>query len=105
VHGHIRRCVPLIQLTPAAAKDQHCVCLLPPGVDKYTTAVAALFDPATSRADLISLEVQDPHTLKLRWRLEGKLQLGGCMLVMLVLRLEGLLRVKGEIDAKGQAAI
>ena len=43
----------------------------------YTTAVAALFDAQHSRADLLSLKVQDPHTLILRWRLEGALNVPG----------------------------
>ncbi|KAK9810415.1 hypothetical protein WJX72_010329 [[Myrmecia] bisecta] len=47
------------------------------GVKPYTTAVATLFDPATSRADLISLEVKDPHTLLLNWRLEATLKVPG----------------------------
>lgn len=46
------------------------------GVDPYMEAVAQLFDPAASRADLISLDIEDDHTLKLKWRLAGKLQLG-----------------------------
>ncbi|KAI8474812.1 MAG: hypothetical protein J3K34DRAFT_406682, partial [Monoraphidium minutum] len=48
------------------------------GVTKYTTAVAALFDPATSRADLISLaEGPGGDEITLRWRLEGSLKLLG----------------------------
>ncbi|KAG2488803.1 hypothetical protein HYH03_012603 [Edaphochlamys debaryana] len=47
------------------------------GVDRYLAALQALFDPATSRADLISLEATGPRTLLLRWRLEGKLKIGG----------------------------
>jgi hypothetical protein len=47
-----------------------------PGVGPYTSAVKALFDPAASKADLISIAVTDPHSITLRWRLEGKLQLG-----------------------------
>ena len=45
---------------------------------KYTAAVAALFDPATSRADLISIS-EDPSddVITLRWRLEGRLKLLG----------------------------
>lgn len=48
------------------------------GVEKYTAAVAALFDPAESRADLISIR-EDPKddVIVLRWRLEGKLNLLG----------------------------
>ncbi|GBF97357.1 hypothetical protein Rsub_11004 [Raphidocelis subcapitata] len=48
------------------------------GVEKYTTAVAALFDPASSRADLISIDANTgSNTIRLRWRLEGKLKLLG----------------------------
>jgi hypothetical protein len=46
------------------------------GVEKYTTAVAALFDPAVSKADLIASEVSGPNSITLRWRLEGKLKIG-----------------------------
>jgi hypothetical protein len=40
--------------------------------------VAALFDPASSRADLISIS-EDPSegVITLRWRLEGRLKLLG----------------------------
>jgi len=68
------------KLTRSAFKDD-CIFIDPTttvaGVERYTSAVAALFDPAASRADLISLEVEDPHTLVLRWRLEGVLRVGG----------------------------
>lgn len=48
------------------------------GVEKYTTAVAALFDPAASRADLVSISTDaGSNTIRLRWRLEGKLRLLG----------------------------
>ncbi|KAK9821722.1 hypothetical protein WJX81_003957 [Elliptochloris bilobata] len=36
------------------------------GPDTYSNAVASLFDPDVSRADLISAEVLDPHTLRFR---------------------------------------
>ncbi|KAF6258407.1 hypothetical protein COO60DRAFT_1127701 [Scenedesmus sp. NREL 46B-D3] len=46
------------------------------GVQKYTAAVAALFDPAVSRADLVSSSVAGPNSISLRWRLEGRLKIG-----------------------------
>jgi hypothetical protein len=46
------------------------------GVEKYTTAVAALFDPTVSRADLLSSSVAGPNSINLKWRLEGKLKIG-----------------------------
>lgn len=60
----LTRCVPL------------CLAICCAGVKKYSEAVANLFDAATSRADLISIEVQDRRTVRLRWRLEGTLKLG-----------------------------
>jgi len=40
--------------------------------------VAALFDPAASRADLISIQQQPGEdAIELRWRLEGKLNFFG----------------------------
>ncbi|KAG2435909.1 hypothetical protein HXX76_007104 [Chlamydomonas incerta] len=47
------------------------------GVEPYAKALQTLFDPATSRADLISLRPTGPDTLELRWRLEGSLKVGG----------------------------
>ena len=47
------------------------------GVGPYTTAVAKLFDPAKSKADLISLKAVDPQTLVLRWRLAATLNVPG----------------------------
>ncbi|KAG2433110.1 hypothetical protein HYH02_012813 [Chlamydomonas schloesseri] len=47
------------------------------GVERYAQALQALFDPAASRADLISLRPTGPDTLELRWRLEGSLKVGG----------------------------
>lgn len=46
------------------------------GVKPYTTAVAALFDPEVSHADLLASSVSGPNTITLRWRLEGRLKLG-----------------------------
>jgi len=46
------------------------------GVEPYTKAVAALFDPSVSRADLISTDIIGPDSITLRWRLEGKLRIG-----------------------------
>jgi hypothetical protein len=46
-------------------------------VAPYVRALQVLFDPATSRADLISIAVTGPNTVDLRWRLEGSLKLGG----------------------------
>jgi len=43
----------------------------------YTAAVANLFDPAESRADLISIRPVDDQTIEMRWRLEGVLKLPG----------------------------
>ena len=43
----------------------------------YTAAVANLFDPADSHADLISIRPTDDHTIEMRWRLEGVLKLPG----------------------------
>jgi hypothetical protein len=45
-------------------------------VQKYTTAVAALFDPSVSRADLLDSSVAGPNSINLKWRLEGKLKIG-----------------------------
>jgi Uncharacterized conserved protein (DUF2358) len=60
--------------------DENCVFIDPTtnvkGVERYTQAVAALFDPSSSRADLISSEVVDDSTIRLRWRLEGRLKIG-----------------------------
>ncbi|KXZ49046.1 hypothetical protein GPECTOR_23g132 [Gonium pectorale] len=47
------------------------------GVEPYVKALQTLFDPSTSRADLISLQMTGPNTVALRWRLEGSLKLGG----------------------------
>lgn len=47
------------------------------GVKQYSNAVASLFEPAKSKADLISLGVENERTLKLRWRLEGALKVPG----------------------------
>lgn len=47
------------------------------GVEPYAKAIATLFDPAASRADLISIRAEGPSSVVLRWRLEGALQLGG----------------------------
>lgn len=48
------------------------------GVDRYAAAVAALFDPASSRADLLGVEADaGARTVTLRWRLEGRLKLLG----------------------------
>ena len=47
------------------------------GVRPYTAAVAKLFDPARSKADLISLKVMGPDTLVLRWRLAATLNVPG----------------------------
>eukprot|EP00775_Hariotina_reticulata_P010433 gene10433-10591_t len=46
------------------------------GVEPYTKAVAALFDPSVSHADLISTDISGPDSISLRWRLEGKLKIG-----------------------------
>ena len=43
----------------------------------YTAAVAQLFDPAESKAELISLRAVGEHSLELRWRLEAVLRLPG----------------------------
>ena len=43
----------------------------------YTAAVANLFDPAESHADMISIRPVDDDTLEMRWRLEGVLKLPG----------------------------
>ncbi|EFJ46803.1 hypothetical protein VOLCADRAFT_92622 [Volvox carteri f. nagariensis] len=47
------------------------------GVEPYVRALQALFDPSTSRADLISIRATAPSTVVLRWRLEGSLKLAG----------------------------
>ncbi len=47
------------------------------GVRSYTTAVAKLFDPARSQADLISLKIVGPDTLILKWRLAATLNVPG----------------------------
>lgn len=47
------------------------------GVEKYSKAVALLFDRDTSRADLISIKVQDPHTITTRWRFAASLNVPG----------------------------
>jgi len=44
------------------------------GVEPYTRAVAMLFDSDVSRADLISIEVEDATHIRLRWRLEGAIK-------------------------------
>lgn len=46
------------------------------GVEPYTKAVAALFDPEVSKADLLSSSVSGPNSITLRWRLEGRLKIG-----------------------------
>ncbi|GLC45237.1 hypothetical protein PLESTB_000721900 [Pleodorina starrii] len=47
------------------------------GVEPYVRALQTLFDPTTSRADLISIRTTAPDTVVLRWRLGGSLKLGG----------------------------
>ncbi|PNH11715.1 hypothetical protein TSOC_001413, partial [Tetrabaena socialis] len=47
------------------------------GVGPYVKALQTLFDPTASRADLISLRVEGPDRVVLRWRLEGSLKIGG----------------------------
>eukprot|EP00878_Enallax_costatus_P003264 GHUV01003467.1.p1 GENE.GHUV01003467.1~~GHUV01003467.1.p1 ORF type:complete len:135 (+),score=28.65 GHUV01003467.1:447-851(+) len=67
------------KLTPSLYDDQ-CTFKDPTtnvkGVKPYTTAVASLFDPTVSKADLLSSKVSGPNSVTLRWRLEGKLKLG-----------------------------
>lgn len=69
----------------AAAHCTHCCCcgFLCAGVEPYTKAVAALFDPSVSKADLISSSVSGPNSITLRWRLEGKLKIGEEVLLLL----------------------
>lgn len=47
------------------------------GVRPYTTAVSKLFDPAKSKAELVSLKVSGPNSLTLRWRLAATLNVPG----------------------------
>ena len=47
------------------------------GVQPYTTAVSKLFDPAKSKAELVSLKVSGPNTLTLKWRLAATLNVPG----------------------------
>lgn len=47
------------------------------GVQPYTAAVAKLFDPAKSKAELISLKIAGPDTMILRWRLAATLNIPG----------------------------
>ena len=47
------------------------------GVKQYSSAVASLFERSKSKADLISLGIENERTLKLRWRLEGALKIPG----------------------------
>lgn len=63
-------------MTGAAAADL--------GVKPYTTAVASLFDPTVSKADLLSSEVSGPDNITLRWRLEGRLKLGVYLFVLML---------------------
>ncbi|CEL99516.1 unnamed protein product [Vitrella brassicaformis CCMP3155] len=65
-------------LTPSIyAKD--CIFIDPTvtvqGVDTYVRAVRNLFDPATSQADLLGLEVLDDSHIRVEWRLGGSLKL------------------------------
>ncbi|CAG9465351.1 unnamed protein product [Pedinophyceae sp. YPF-701] len=46
------------------------------GPGPYSAAVPVIFLPEESRADLISIEVESPRVILLRWRLEGKLRNG-----------------------------
>ena len=47
------------------------------GVRPYTTAVSKLFDPAKSKAELVSLKVSGPNMLTLKWRLAATLNVPG----------------------------
>lgn len=47
------------------------------GVEPYVKALQILFDPTTSRADLISISATAADKVVLRWRLEGSLKIGG----------------------------
>lgn len=44
------------------------------GLEKYISAVKFLFNPKTSKQELLSIEVVDPHTIEAKWRLEGYLK-------------------------------
>lgn len=44
------------------------------GLDKYISAVKFLFDPNSSKQELLSISVIDPHTIEAKWRLEGYLK-------------------------------
>ncbi|KAF5829941.1 hypothetical protein DUNSADRAFT_15297 [Dunaliella salina] len=46
------------------------------GPQKYADALKTLFDPSRSKAELISIKVDEPHVY-LRWRLEGTLNFAG----------------------------
>ena len=46
-------------------------------VERFSNALPKLFDGDSSRTDLISLTIQDEHTLVAKWRLEGALRLPG----------------------------
>lgn len=57
-----------------------CTTFLPAQVSgwrPYSKAVASLFDSQQSRADLLSIETVNDHTIQLKWRLEGALNLPG----------------------------
>lgn len=45
------------------------------GREKYTAVVSQLFDPATSRFDLLSASVTDDGKVFVEWRLEGDIRL------------------------------
>ncbi|KAI5063993.1 hypothetical protein GOP47_0020663 [Adiantum capillus-veneris] len=44
------------------------------GVDKYVAAIKLLFDPNMSRHELTSINLIDPNTIQVRWKLEGYLK-------------------------------
>jgi len=44
------------------------------GLEKYISAVKFLFNPNTSKQELLSIAVVDPHTIEAKWRLEGYLK-------------------------------
>ena len=45
------------------------------GVHRYADALSGLFDPSSSKMEVISFEILGPKILEARWRLEGHLQL------------------------------
>lgn len=47
------------------------------GVQPYMTAVSKLFDPAKSKAELVSLKISGPNMLTLKWRLAATLNVPG----------------------------